>query len=146
MFADDPKMRVTQEASGVIRMLETDVPTDLLNIRISHLSFKPEVLGYRIDNPRWVPSVILAAPEVRSFMRAHRIVFPSGLPLEPMLMPGSTVLSGDLEDVTVAHALDSVLGTFPGLWIYENCASEDKTNARMVFFKFFPNSPGWAYH
>jgi hypothetical protein len=40
MFVDDPKMRVTQEPGGKIRMFETDVPMDLLDVKISHISFK----------------------------------------------------------------------------------------------------------
>jgi len=39
MFADDPKMRVIQERDGRIRMAETDVPKDLLEVTIHHLSF-----------------------------------------------------------------------------------------------------------
>lgn len=38
-FANDPKMRVTQEPGGMIRMAETDVPSDLLDVKISHVSF-----------------------------------------------------------------------------------------------------------
>src|SRR5450432_4513882 len=41
IFADDPAMHVTQEEGGTIRMIETDVPTDLLNLKIRHLSFYP---------------------------------------------------------------------------------------------------------
>jgi hypothetical protein len=39
VFADDTKMRVTQESDGKIRMVETDVPKDLLEVTIHHLSF-----------------------------------------------------------------------------------------------------------
>lgn len=41
LFSTDPLMQVTQEPNGQIRMVETDVPNDLLNVSISHLSFKP---------------------------------------------------------------------------------------------------------
>jgi hypothetical protein len=37
---DDPEMQVTQEPDGTIRMAETDVPQDLLDVRIAHISFK----------------------------------------------------------------------------------------------------------
>lgn len=39
VFADDTKMRVTQESDGKVRMVETDVPKDLLEVTIHHLSF-----------------------------------------------------------------------------------------------------------
>jgi hypothetical protein len=35
MFADDPRMQVTQEPGGMIRMVETDVPADLLILRFT---------------------------------------------------------------------------------------------------------------
>ena len=39
MFDVDPYMRVTQDSDGKIRMVETDVFSDLLNVKIHHLSF-----------------------------------------------------------------------------------------------------------
>ncbi len=39
MFADDPMMLITQQADGTIRMVETDVPRDLLDVSISRISF-----------------------------------------------------------------------------------------------------------
>ena len=39
VFSKDRQMQVTQESNGLIRMFETDVPMDLLDVRISHLSF-----------------------------------------------------------------------------------------------------------
>jgi|SRR5450432_446794 hypothetical protein len=39
LFADDTKMRVTQESDGKIRMVEADVPKDFLEVKIHHLSF-----------------------------------------------------------------------------------------------------------
>ena len=32
-------MQVTEESNGVVRMFETDVPTALLDVTISHVSF-----------------------------------------------------------------------------------------------------------
>jgi hypothetical protein len=42
MFADNTKMRVTQESDGKIRLVETDVPKDFLEVKIHHLSFSSE--------------------------------------------------------------------------------------------------------
>src|SRR5205823_7167951 len=63
MFANDTKMRVTQESDGKIRMVETDVPTDLLNVKIHHLSFAADYHG-----PSMAMVAILHTPEVIDFM------------------------------------------------------------------------------
>jgi hypothetical protein len=47
LFSSDPWMQVTQGPNGRIRMVETDVPTDLLDVTISHLSFKPAEMAGR---------------------------------------------------------------------------------------------------
>lgn len=133
MFADDPKMQVTQESDGTIRMVESDVPRDLLEVRITHISFTD---GY---DPLSATQKIVHAPEVQSFMKAHDIWWPSdaggirGGNSGPS--PGLPHMSGDLDNVNVSQALDYVLKTFPGFWVYENCPSE-KTK-RVVFFWFF---------
>jgi hypothetical protein len=150
VFADDPEMRVTQEPNGMIRMAETDVPSDLLNVRISHISFEvdpkhPGGLGDILWDPRGALLRILSTPEVVAFRRARDIG-----PFEPEWLFGSFAnpspklprISGDLNDVTLSQALDYVLRTFPGLWIYENCASQKYK--REVFFAFYQNSPMWT--
>jgi hypothetical protein len=45
-------------------------------------------------------------------------------------------ISGFLENVTVSEALDYVLKTFPGVWIYENCPARGD-RGRDMFFGFF---------
>jgi hypothetical protein len=141
MFAGDPKMQVTQEPDGTIRMVEADVPTDLLKVRISHISFEPHRIGDPVGSPVWGLGIILATPEVADFMRTHNLgrPFPWGVEAG---MPSAEHVPGDLNDVTVSQALDYVLRTFPGLWIYENCPSENRK--RSVFFMFYLDSPVWA--
>ena len=116
MFADDSKMRVTQEPGGTIRMAETDVPRDLLDLKISHLSFitKPPD---GIKNPIQALWVILRAPEVKTFMTAQNI----GPALPDFFFASFPIyrdshISGELEDVSVEQALDYVLQTYPGFW------------------------------
>jgi len=50
MFADDPEMHVTQDANGYIRMAETDVPRDLLDLRIVQVPFSSDS---GVHDPRW---------------------------------------------------------------------------------------------
>jgi len=137
MFADDPRMRVTQEEGGMIRMVETDVPTDLLNFRIHHLSFYPSDTSASdpVQGPRMALIAILGNPEVRAFQKANNI----GPNSEFFTVPGDAlsgkpIVYGNLDDVTVSQALDYVLQTFPGFWIYENCVS--KEGERSVYFNF----------
>jgi hypothetical protein len=137
MFVDDPKMRVTQEAGGKIRMLETDVPSDILDVKISHISFNVSGAGADLFNsPNMALRIVLHAPEVSAFMKAQNIGPLSDVEaISDMSAPNSPGVSGDLNNVTVSQALDYILQTFPGFWIYENCPSEE--GSRMVFFNFF---------
>ena len=47
------------------------------------------------------------------------------VPWEGWGMPGALTLKGpsvpELNDVTVEQALNAVLQTFPGFWLYQNC-------------------------
>jgi len=149
MFDVDPYMRVTQEADGKVRMIETDVPNDLLNIKIHHLSFFPEDAekSDSVHGPNMALLAILQAPEVLAYGKAHNI---EGLPYSDtrIFLPGNCcgggqVVHGELVNVTVSQALDYVLQTFPGFWLYENC--QHSAGGRKVFFNFFETLPASAY-
>jgi hypothetical protein len=139
MFAAHPRMEVSQESNGTIRIVETGVQADILQVKIKHLSFD------RISSPDQVLSVILDAPEVQSFMQTHRIQQPLDTTAVPSWKlpgvkttprPGVPAVSGELNDVTVADALDYILKTFPGFWLYQEC--ESSTGERVVYFGLFP--------
>ena len=132
-------MQVMQESDGTIRMIETGVPTDLLNIRIRDIVFE----GYghsAVYNPNAALNFILSAPEVVAFMKLHDIGWPfagEAAPGNPGAWPPDLPhISGSLDNVTLSEALDRVLKTFPGVWVYENCPRSDKKN-RVVYFRFF---------
>jgi hypothetical protein len=119
VFSADPQMEIKQEDDGTIRMVEKDVPTELLNVKIQHLPFKDAY------DPNDALGAILSAPEVRSFMRDHKIYLePIYGGLLPGFAPRKLSLSGPLEEVTFSQALDSVLKTFPGYWVYKSCSDE----------------------
>lgn len=133
MFADDPKMQVTQEPNGMIRMLESDVSRDVLNIKIQRIDFD---MGDRLADGNILWSLyssnrllwpILESPEVKTFMQTHNIHPPGWKPGIFLQVNGpgySDVqhVSGRVENVTVAQALDRVVQSFPGLWAYRECA------------------------
>jgi hypothetical protein len=143
MFADDPKMQVTQERDGKIRMVETDVPLDFLEIKIHHLSFRSLYLSSPsvYHSGAMVVYAIVNTPEVRDFM--GRNIGPKTA-WEGWGMPGQISIDGpsvpgELNDVTVAQALDYVLQTFPGFWLYQNCY--DSEGNRKISVGFHKNLP-----
>jgi hypothetical protein len=142
MFAVDSMMQVTQERNGKVRMVESDVPDDLLNVKIHHVVLPGDVLG-----PTSARFAILQAPEVRNFRREHNIgpksewASATGPSFEgPLSKPVTQV---ELNGVTVAEAFDKMLEMYPGYWLYENC--RDKDGARIVYFGFYKNPPPGYY-
>ena len=146
IFANNPNMEVRKGSTGMIRMVERDVPQDLLAVKIRRIPFgtaEPrELLTY---DPRGALQVILSTPEIVAFMKEHDIGPPYGLQdgsrTQSQPSPNDPHISGNLDNVTLSEALDYVLRTFPGLWIYENCPS--RIRARGVVFVFYQNGPVW---
>jgi hypothetical protein len=137
-FASDPKMEVRQEPNGIVRMFETDVPTDLLDVTISHVSFvlgdqQPDTFG----GPDNAMSLVLSAPEVIAYRKAHNIGPLADLWYRSGGSASRQKVTGDLYNVTVKQALDYILQFYPGFWIYENCQSDDANAGRSVFLSFF---------
>lgn len=139
MFADDPKMRVIQERDGKIRMVETDVPQDFLEIKIHHVSFS--MGGTKAHSGAFAVYALLNTPEVIAFMDQN---IGRKVAWEGWGMPGQLVLEGpsvpEFNDVTVEQALNHVLQTFPGFWFYQNCR-DDPHGKRKISVGFVQDSP-----
>ncbi len=140
MFTLDNMMQVAQERDGKIRMVETDVPDDLLNVMIHHVVLPGDALG-----PSSASFAMLNAPEVRDFRIEHNIgpksAWGGNFAFEgPLSKPVAQV---ELNDVTVAEAFDKVLEMYPGYWLYESC--RDKDGARIAYFSFYKNAPPSFY-
>jgi hypothetical protein len=134
MFVNDEDMEVTQDQDGHVRMAEKSVPQDLLNVRIGHISFDDE----QNTSPMFIPQNVLwfitHTQEIETFKKDHRIRQLGGMINEASnLVPR---VSSELNNVTLREALDHVLKTFPGLWVYENCPGSGK-NERVVVFAFY---------
>jgi hypothetical protein len=141
MFADDPKMRVIQERDGKIRMAEADVPQDLLQVKIHHVSFyMPGTIGAIAHDGPMAVYALLNTPEVIAFMNQN---IGRDVPWGGWGMPGALTLQGpsvpELNDVTVEQALNAVLQTFPGFWSYQNC--HDPQGRRRISVGFGKNWP-----
>jgi hypothetical protein len=138
VFSNIPKMQVTQDANGVVRMFETDVPTDLLDVRISYISFDPSDDRPReFGGPNNAKTLVLSTSEVVAYKKGHNI----GPFTDVWIRPGDTAseqrVSGILHNVTVKQALDYILQFYPGFWIYENCQTDDAKPGRNVFIDFY---------
>jgi len=141
MFADSPAMQVTQDPDGTVRTIESGVATDILSVRISRVPFGERPDGSDFAYSGWAAlHNILNTPELKLFMKSHDIELPFG---------GGSVgsfnfsphkvgphISEPLGNVTFSEALDYILKTFPGMWIYEDCP-ETSTRKRTVYFRFY---------
>lgn len=127
-FAGDPRLTVKLE-SGLIRMTGGDVPHDLLDLRIGQIVFREE------DDPRDAIGKLLALPEVRANMQEHHLQ--PLLVLESIYAPpikGAARLNGIIKNETLFQILDRIVRTFPGMWIYRECAgSQDE---RLIYIGF----------
>jgi hypothetical protein len=132
--ANDPAMQVRQDPDGTIRMREKGVPTDILNVRISHISFE-DYARHDIYTANLALRVILSAPEVLAYAKMHNIALGRSLGAGigavgmgySQWPPGSPHISGSLDDVTVLEALNRVLRAFPGeVFVYWNCPETHK--------------------
>jgi hypothetical protein len=141
-FADNPTVEVTQDKDGTIRMVQFGVATDILNVRIAHISFerdrpRPPIAIFEANEAL---RYVLGTPEVRSFKDALGSGRLGGLftgnPYPVALPPGWPHIAGDVNNVTVAQALDYILKTFPGIWWYQNCPATDG-QPRTVHFGFY---------
>lgn len=135
-----PTVKVTEDRTGLIRMIDPSVPTDILNVRIAHLDFRGPWDDGAVHNPDEGLVCIMRSPEVVSFMEARGIDHDRGGGTPGNLFghwpTQAPHMSGSLDNVTVSEALDHILATFPGIWVYENYpASANRT--RDFYFGFF---------
>ena len=141
MLAHDSAMQVTQDPDGTVRMVESGVATDILGVKISRVPF-----GERPDGSDFAYSGgaalrrILGTPELKSFMKTHDIeqAYGGGGAGSFNFTPHKDLpyIPQPLDNITFSEAMDYILKTFPGLWIYENCRRTD-TRKRTVYFRFY---------
>ncbi|MGA7632925.1 MAG: hypothetical protein WCB11_19355 [Terriglobales bacterium] len=85
--------------------------------------------------------LILEAPEMTAYMKERQIAWPRIAEiapgnLSPQWPSGQPRIAESWDNVTFSEALDRILKTFTGIWIYENCPRSEGKN-RTVFFRFF---------
>lgn len=139
MFEKDANVSVVENSGGIVRMRQDDVPTDLLDVRIGHVAFGGGASD--IYNPNEAIQIILGTPEVVLFMRQHSMQLPSAAGSVPGGMghgaEDGTRLTGEMNHATVREALDHVLQTFGGIWIYQVCPDRSAVYIHFYYLKKF---------
>ena len=142
LFADNQAMRVSQEPNGTIRMIENGIPSEILNIHIKHISFDNAYSGGYSANSAL--EFIMATPEVKQYLLIHNLKWPFSITADSILIPTGNFIvspsiphiSGSLDNVTLKEALDYILKTFPGIWIYEYCPCTEKRSG-IFYFRYY---------
>ena len=116
-FVNDPTLTVKEDSSGMIRVVGGDVQPELLGVMIHDVKFQEE------NDPREATYKLLASPELKTYMQGHRVEF---VTTSGGLVPPASGrhLNGTLTDMAVSQSLDRIAQTFPGVWIYEECITE----------------------
>lgn len=115
----DPRVS-WRRADGMWRVRDGKVRDGLLRVRLRRVHFKDRAQAFM------AVADITSTPEVRAYMRKHRLqwgmLFAATGGIGPGPVPkGSPRLSGTLRNVTVAQALDHVARFFHALWVYGEC-------------------------
>jgi hypothetical protein len=137
MLPSDHSFRVTQDPNGLIRVIEPDVAADFLKLRISHIAFE-DSKHRPLFHANHAMSAVLSTPEVVAFIRSNDI---QRLPLlesagGDLPLSNSPHIGGTLDNVTVQEALDRILQTFPGVWLYEDCP-QNQLRKHAFFLRFY---------
>jgi hypothetical protein len=127
-FGSDPRLKVSEDTTGIVRVLGGKVQTDLLDIRI------PEVAFHGETDPRDATFRLLMIPEVKAYMQDHHMSFINVIHIGPIPMPKAVRLTATLEDPTLSQALDRIAQAFPGVWTYGECAKSQ--GERLIYFDF----------
>jgi hypothetical protein len=123
MFSDDPKVVVSEDPSGVVRVRIGDVATRLLDTKVHLLEFSqlaqynPIAPGGAVDTVERAPEVEQAVAKLKLYQLSDPMDEIEQKPLEtaPHLTPS-------MEDVTVDQAFDAIATTFGGMIVYGECS------------------------
>ena len=122
IFADDPRVTVSQGPSGLINIRVGDVPDAFLRTRIARIEFDPDE---RFSEELALGPIMQAKEVVKAAHRLHLgqpIRYESIISSEPM--PGLPHLPRAMKDVTLDEALDQVAKTFSGIVVFRYCADK----------------------
>ncbi|GEM_PF-2095027 len=122
MFADDPRVAVSQGPSGLIDIRIGEVPDAFLRTRIARIEFDPDE---RFSEELALGPIMQAKAVVAV---AHKLNLGQPIRYESILssgpMPGLPHLPRALKDITLDEALDQVAKTFSGIVVFGYCADK----------------------
>jgi hypothetical protein len=120
IFAKQQQVEVTQDETGVIRIVLGKPPMSVLTTTIKSLAFTPDAQYNVLSAIRTVES----APEVLSVMSRLAIHNPMRIAEYPVLQPDTTLphLPKEVSDVTMDQALDVIATTWSGVVFYGACS------------------------
>jgi hypothetical protein len=131
MLANDKRFQVKTDPDGVVRVFESGMPNDVLNIRVKRVELSEE----QRFNDKDAMSEVLQSPEVQTYFEAHNIVQPIDLggfisPSDPRLPH----LEAAIENMTVLDALKHMLLVFGETGVYTEAV--DTRGRRVVSISF----------
>ncbi len=127
-FAGKPDLRVTEDPTGLVRVVGGTFKTDVLDLQIKRLVFHNE------DDPMKAFASIMDSPEIEAYLRQNGIFLVPGSrsyfsPTKP-----SPHLDGTRENIRLSEALDLLSLTYSGVWVYQECSCPG--GKRMVALHF----------
>lgn len=136
-FANEPTLKVREDASGMVRVTGGNVQEDLLGLRLRQVVFRGE------RNPRDATTRVLETPEVKHYMQTHHMDFiaVAGGLIPP---PSGVRLTGTRKDESLSDTLDQIAREFPGMWVYGEC--QTARGERHVYLTFDEFSPQPSTH
>jgi hypothetical protein len=131
MLANDKRFQVKTDSDGAVRVFESGMPDDVLNIRVKRVELSEE----QRFNDKDAMSEVLQAPEVKSYFEAHNIKQPIDIggfisPSDPRLPHLDTAI----ENMTVLEALKHMLLVFGETGVYKEAV--DTAGRRVVSISF----------
>ena len=134
MLRNERDAAVTEDRSGMIRIMIGEVPAALLSTRIARLTFEPDA--------RWNAVVAILAienvSEVTAAMRRLNLDIPQPRVIDWILVgPGNNRfphLPVTLDNVTMDQALDAVARSFKQLIIYGECMQANGQGIISIYF------------
>ncbi len=129
IFRNNSDVDVTEDQTGMVRVIIGKVPATILKTKINHLALTP----FEQYNHNLAIGAIENSDEVKSAMRLHHLKLQTVPVVEQFVQPAPSLrhLSPFIEGATMEQALDSVAKIFSGVVLYSVCSG-----SRMINIEF----------
>jgi hypothetical protein len=133
IFGTNKEVVVTQDRSGMIRIIIGNPTTEILSTRIRALTLEP----LEQYNPNMAIDAIAGSKEVEAAMRKLGVKLPAAITDMNVVTPepGLPHLPSSLNNMTMDQMFDLVAKTFGGITSYGSCA--DPSGVRLFYVDYF---------